>query len=142
MLSYLFNVKLVFNSFLMDAQINKITIALVEDDQAILDAASMILENQGWEVLAFASGEQFLEDILGEKPDFLILDPHLSGIDGDEVIERLPMHLNKENMRIIVLTAHPNGEKTQSLLKLGVDDFLLKPVTEEILVNSIKKYLY
>ena len=125
----------------MDTQTKPIQIALVEDDEPILDAATMTLENQGWEVFAYATGEQFIEGIDGQNPDFLILDPHLPGVDGDEIVKNLPEHLSREALNIIVLTAHPNGPKTQILAQMGVDDVLLKPVTEEVLVNSIKKYL-
>lgn len=118
-----------------------ITIAIVEDDESVLDATSIILENQGWNVLAYPTGELFLKNIQEHDPNFLILDAHLPGVSGDQVVSLMSTHVNKNNMHIIVLTAHPGSPTINALKQQGINDVLLKPVTEEELVDSIKKYL-
>ena len=135
----------------MDIKINTNTvIAVVEDDESILDAVSIILESKGWDVRAYSTGEAFLDATRSSSkensrkprsPDFLILDPHLPGINGDEVLEQLAEYIDRGDIHIIILTAHPNGPKTLALHDMGVDDVLLKPVTQETLIHSISKYL-
>jgi FixJ family two-component response regulator len=116
-----------------------ISVSVVDDDEPILDAVTLVLENQEWEVRAYTNGEAFLDDLLDSRPDLLLLDSHLPGINGVEVVERL-----KDDMvtfPVIILTAHPSSVETRELGKLVDTEILIKPVTESVLVQSCRKLL-
>lgn len=121
----------------MDNMIKQV-VAVVEDDESILDALKMVLENQNWRVLAYTSGEACIDDIGNHRPDCMLLDPHLPGINGIEVVRSLPPELVPEKMPVIVLTAHPNSPQVAELCELGAHELLIKPITEEILLGKIR----
>lgn len=116
-----------------------ISIALVDDDEPILDAVTMVLENQDWQVSAYTNGEAFLEDLTHFRPDLLVLDSHLPGINGLEVIEKLKEGLVA--LPVIILTAHPSSIETKKLKKLIGSQVLIKPVTESELVQRCRTML-
>lgn len=116
-----------------------INVAVVEDDEPILDAVTLVLENQEWEVSAYTNGEAFLEDLTNYQPDLLVLDSHLPGINGIEVVERLRDDL--VTLPVIILTAHPSSNETKELSRLVDSELLIKPVTESELVNRCREVL-
>ena len=109
-------------------------IAVVEDDGPILDAVQMVLENQGWDVVGYTNGEDFLAAVESQKPDCLVLDPHLPGINGLQVLQKL----QHNNLRVIILTAQPYSPQIDQLQKLGISEVLLKPVTEAVLIEKVR----
>ena len=109
-------------------------IALVDDDAAILDALTLVLEGEGCQVQSFSSGERFLEWIGSNVIDCLILDPHLPGLNGAEVARSLA-----NRFPILGLTARPNSPVTADMQRAGAHIVLTKPVTLERLVASIHK---
>lgn len=113
-----------------------IRVAVVDDDEPILDAVTLVLENQEWEVSAYTNGEAFLADLHQYQPDLLLLDSHLPGIDGVEVVE----YLDEEvvTLPVIVLTAHPKSLETNKLLDKVNSQILVKPVTESELVSRCR----
>lgn len=116
-----------------------INVAVVEDDEPILDAVTLVLENQEWEVSAYTNGEAFLEDLTNYRPDLLVLDSHLPGINGMEVVERLRDDL--VTLPVIILTAHPSSKETKELSRLVDSELLVKPVTESELVSRCREVL-
>lgn len=123
----------------MTKQYSPVKVAVVEDDEPILDAVTLILEDQEWQVSAYTNGEAFLDDLRDYQPDLLILDSHLPGIDGVEVIEYLSDKL--VTLPVIVLTAHPNSIETAKLLNKVESELLVKPVTEPELIASCNTVL-
>jgi FixJ family two-component response regulator len=113
-----------------------VAIAIVDDDESILDAMTLLVEGQGWDAKVYASGEAFLDDYHHNgKIDCLILDPHLGGISGADVAQAL----NGSNIPIIGLTARPESPVTQSIIELGVETMLTKPAQPKHLVETIKQ---
>ncbi len=115
-----------------------VVVAVVEDDPLILDAVKLVLEAQGWEARAFATGEDFLADYR-ERPrcDCLLLDPHLPGIDGRMVAEALA----GSQVPILVITAHPDSPLTRAVLRSGARALITKPVGAVELVQRIEQLL-
>lgn len=116
-----------------------ISIALVDDDEPILDAVTMVLENQGWQVNSYTNGERFLENVINVRPDLLVLDSHLPGLNGLEVIER--MNKGVLTLPVIILTAHPASRETKELQGLLDTQILIKPVTETELLQRCRQAL-
>jgi two-component system response regulator RegX3 len=98
-----------------------VQILIVEDDDAIAKPLAAGLEREGFDVTRVATGEDALEAAL---PDLVLLDLRLPGMDGTEVCRRLRA---RSDVPIIVVTA--KGEEVDRVvgLKLGADDYLVKP---------------
>jgi two-component system response regulator FixJ len=115
----------------------KVTVDLIDDDDAVLDALSMYLEANAFTVRRHQSAEAFLKarDRTGPA-DCIVADvrmPHMSGLD-------LQSLLNKRKARepLILITGFANINAAVSAIKAGGFDFLEKPVSEPRLVESIR----
>jgi FixJ family two-component response regulator len=112
-----------------------VIIAIVEDDEAILDAVQILLEGEGWQVRTYSSGGAFLQDLDDRQPDCVILDPHMPGLSGADVARS--MAREHADIPIIGLTARPNSWVTEAMLHAGARVILRKPVTFESLLEHI-----
>lgn len=116
------------------------TVFLVDDDAAVRDALSMLLEVSGFSVETFPEGESFLAaytDI--SRPGCLVLDVRMPGMSGPE----LHKELNRRGIRlpVIFLTAHGDIPTSVSAIKAGAMDFLTKPVEGGLLVERVRTAL-
>jgi FixJ family two-component response regulator len=117
-----------------------VSVAIVDDDIAILDSVRLLLELQSWQVATYSTGEAFLAELSADRlPDCLILDPHLPGISGAEVADAVA-NLS-DSLPIIGLTARPTSPITQAVLKAGAEVMLLKPVSADALVDTVQLVL-
>lgn len=116
------------------------TIHLVDDDDAVRDALSMLLEVSGFRVATYAGGEAFLatsDDV--RSPACLILDVRMPGMSGPE----LHQELNRRGIRlpVIFLTAHGDIPTSVAAIKAGAMDFLTKPVEGGLLIDRVRAAL-
>lgn len=116
-------------------------ILVVEDEQDIVELVRYHLEREGFRVVAASDGPGALRAIAGEKPDLVILDLMLPGIDGLEVCRRLRRDPSTVRLPIIMLTA--KGEEVDKIvgLELGADDYVTKPFSPRELVARVKALL-
>lgn len=114
------------------------TVLVVDDEPRIVQVARDYLEHAGFAVLAARDGEAALVTARSAKPDLLILDLGLPGMDGLDVARALR---KDSNVPIIMLTAR--GEETDKLvgLELGADDYLTKPFSPKELVARVRAVL-
>lgn len=114
------------------------TILVIEDDATLLETLVYNLENQGYNVLSADHGRTGLTLALEEKPDLLVLDVMLPGLDGVEICRIVRQ---KHMMPIIMLTAR-SGEVDKIVgLEMGADDYLIKPFSMRELLARIKVQL-
>jgi len=100
------------------------TILVIDDEPAIRRFLRTTLTAQGWNVVEAGTGEQGLTQVAHHRPDLVILDLGLPGIDGQGVIERLrPEH----TMPIIILSSRDDETAKVLALDSGADDFITKP---------------
>ena len=111
-------------------------ILLVEDETSIRKFIKINLEREDYTVFEAASGEDGLEIAEQEKPDIVLLDIMLPGIDGFEVCDRLRKSF--PNLGIIMLTAKAEDYDKIMGLQSGTDDYLTKPFNPTELTLSIK----
>lgn len=111
---------------------------LVDDDPAILDAFSMVLEKAGYVIKAYPNGHLLLTDDF-ELPDVLILDKQLSGADGLDICRVLKSRQRTKDLPVIMLSASPYVR--EQALKAGANDFLEKPFRFIELLNLLKQHL-
>lgn len=117
------------------------TIVVVEDESDILEIISYNLRREGYRVVDLFSGEEALDTIKRNKPDLVLLDVMLPGMDGLEVCRQLKSVQETKNIPIIMLTA--KGEEADIVcgLELGADDYITKPFSPKVLVARIRTVL-
>ena len=110
----------------------------VEDDRDILELITYSLECAGYEVTGATTGEGGVEAARSEKPDLILLDLMLPGIDGLEVCRRLKADAGTAHIPIIMVTA--KGEETDIVTGLGhgADDYVTKPFSPKVLIARIR----
>jgi len=118
-----------------------VTILVVEDDTAIRDMLCFSLKHSGYECLPVGDGEQGLALIKTQKPDLILLDWMLPGIDGIEFIRRLRANEFLADIPVIMLTAKGESEDLVKGLSVGADDYINKPFSPPELVARMKAVL-
>ncbi len=113
----------------------------VEDDTSIREIELYTLNSTGFEARGFEDGTSFWEALQNERPDLVILDVMLPGMDGIELLKK--MRKNAELYRIPVIMATAKGEEYDKIqsLDLGADDYLVKPFGMMEMVSRIKAVL-
>lgn len=119
----------------------KNTILIVEDEEDIQQLVGYNLVKAGFQVDYADSGEQALERVNGQRPDLILLDVMLPGLDGLEICRILRRDKNTNDIPIIMLTA--KGEETDVVdgLDLGADDYITKPFSPKVLISRVKAVL-
>jgi len=112
-----------------------ISLAIVDDDEAILDAMHSAMESVGWSVHTYRSGDSFLKESSDVQLDCLILDPHLPGISGPDVARSAVKKYGR--IPIIGLTASPTSPITEEVRQAGAIVMLTKPISLEELLNHV-----
>lgn len=112
------------------------TIFIVDDEPAVRDALSMMIEQEGFQVKTYEGGEAFLADYQQEVLGCAIVDVRMPGMSG----LALQKEMTERNMLlpIIFLTGHGDIPMSVGAIKSGANDFLTKPVTREKLLASIR----
>jgi DNA-binding NarL/FixJ family response regulator len=115
-----------------------ITVAIVEDEPALRGSFEAILTRAPGVrcVGAFANAEDALHGILKLKPQVVIMDVQLPGMDGVECVRRLSEQLPKT--QFVMLTVHDNPEAIFNSLAAGASGYLLKPVRAAELIAAVK----
>jgi len=123
-------------------------ILVVDDDPDILDAVTMILESQGYEVVTARDGVEGLANLKAEKPDLMILDLLMPKMDGWAVCKELqdPRWSKYRDIPILILTsvreeASRRRYELETGLELDVDDYVEKPMAPEILLERVNRLI-
>ena len=114
------------------------TLLLVEDDARMAEVLSLALADQGYEVRVAPTGEDALRGAHQHKPDVVLLDLTLPGMDGIEVCRRLRV---LDDMPIIMVTARSDSADVVCGLEAGADDYVTKPVMANELAARVRAVL-
>jgi two-component system cell cycle response regulator DivK len=117
------------------------TILVVEDNEPSRDVLSRRLERRGYRVLLAVDGRQAVSVAQAAKPDLILMDLGLPGIDGFEATSQLKADPATRHIPIIVLSAHAMTNDRDMALAAGGDDFDTKPVRFEQLLGKIESLL-
>ncbi|MFA5714181.1 MAG: response regulator [Candidatus Paceibacterota bacterium] len=114
-------------------------ILIIEDDKFLRELMSKKLLSMGYDVVSAADGESGLVMIKESKPDVVLLDLILPGINGFEVLEMAKKDPETANVPIVILSNLGQGEDIEKGLKLGAKDFLVKAhFTPQEIINKLK----
>ncbi len=116
-------------------------IFIVEDEPDLRDTLSFNFENEGFKVSSFPDGEKCLTSVKKNKPDLVILDLMLPGINGLDVCREIRSEEENNDVSIIMLTA--KGEEIDRIVgfELGADDYVTKPFSVRELILRVKVLL-
>lgn len=113
----------------------------VDDDKTILDIEVYTLESMGFKARGFTDGQSVLEQLKEDKPELIVLDIMLPGMDGVEVLRRLRADPATRKIPVIMATAKGTEmDKIQSL-DAGADDYLVKPFGVMEMVSRVRAVL-
>lgn len=115
------------------------TIFVVDDDEAVRDSLHMLLTAQGFAVKTFASAQEFLDApvVLGEG--VLLLDIRMPGLSGLDLQKKL--RARRDNLPVVFITAFGDVPLAVEAMKAGAVDFIEKPFTKALILNSIGRAL-
>ena len=117
------------------------TIMVVEDNELSRDALSRRLERRGYRILLAFDGQHAIELGHTERPDLILMDLGLPGIDGWEATRRLKGDEATRHIPLIVLSAHAMSNDRDMALAAGGDDFDSKPIRFDQLMMKIQALL-
>lgn len=112
-------------------------ILVVDDEEDILELIRHNLSREGYPVTCAATGEKAVEKAQKEKPDLIVLDLMLPGIDGLQVTRNLKDDVKTRHIPIIMLTAKGEEADIVTGLELGADDYITKPFSPRVLIARI-----
>ena len=115
-------------------------IMIVDDDKLNLKFLSVLLEEY-YDIDPFLSGEEALASISQTKPDIVLLDVMMPGLNGYEVCRKIRADKNLSTTKIILLTAKSQLNDRLEGYKAGADDYIVKPYNQEELLAKIKIFL-
>ena len=116
-------------------------ILIVDDEPNVVVPIQFLMEQQGYRVMIAERGEDALDLIYHYKPDLVILDIMLPGMDGYEVCEIIRLNPNYQDVKIIFLTAKGREVEIAKGLALGADAYITKPYSNAELVAKVKELL-
>jgi DNA-binding response OmpR family regulator len=116
-------------------------ILLVDDDIDTLRLVGLMLQRQGFQIMAANSGHQALLIAQNENPDLILLDVMMPDMDGYEVTLRLRQNPSTSAIPIIMFTAKNHVDDKVTGFEVGVDDYLIKPTQPRELFSHIRMVL-
>ncbi len=117
---------------------SKLSVLVVEDEEAIREMLMMVLEQSDLQVTAVENAEEALRVLADQLPDLILLDWMLPGISGVELARRLKKDDIYKDLPIILLTARGEEEDKVKGLEIGADDYMTKPFSPKELIARIK----
>jgi len=116
-------------------------ILVIEDNETNIYLIGFILKKNGHEVIEARSGEEGVELAVKEKPDLILMDIQLPGIDGLEATKRIRKLEADRKVPIIALTSYAMTGDREKSLAAGCTGYIEKPINPDTFMGEIEKYL-
>jgi two-component system phosphate regulon response regulator PhoB len=116
-------------------------ILVIDDEKDILDLVEYNLKQNGYKVTCVATGEEALDAARSFKPDLILLDLMLPGVDGFDVCKDLKSQPDTQEIPVIMLTAKSEDIDVVTGLELGADDYITKPFSPRVLIARVRAIL-
>jgi CheY-like chemotaxis protein len=121
--------------------VTAVKVLLAEDDEAIMVLLTDYLQTKGYTVISAQNGEDAVSVALHQRPDVILMDIQMPGMDGLQAIERLRQNKGFRKIPIIALTALAMPGDRERCLEAGADDYLAKPVGLKELHQRIQSWV-
>ena len=116
-------------------------VLIVEDEKPIRELLNDFLTDEGYVTLLAENGEEGVEIARTEHPDLILMDLGMPVMDGWEATRRIKHNEALKRIPIIAVTSHAMVGDEIEARKAGCDDYLSKPIDEDLLLQKIKKFL-
>jgi len=116
-------------------------ILVVDDDPDSLDIVRTFLEARGYDVTTATDGRTGLAKLEEVRPELVLLDVMMPGMDGWEVARIIKNHPDFGDTRVVMLTARSGFSDKQEGLRAGADDYIVKPIRLDELAHRVEKNL-
>jgi len=115
-------------------------IMAVDDETDILKLITRVLKDSGYDVVTCSSGEECLKRFQAEKPDLILLDIMMPGIDGWQVYKKIKKVDARQRVAFLTVLGVPEAPK-EAVIEMGAADYITKPFTPEELSAKVKTIL-
>ncbi len=116
-------------------------IMVVDDEPDFVFMVSVLLKKEGYEVVGVYSGEECIAKLESEKPDCIILDIMMPGLEGYEVCRRIRSDKKTEGLPIVIVSVRDADVDVVKGIELGANDYFTKPFNKVILLAKIRSIL-
>jgi two-component system, cell cycle response regulator DivK len=117
------------------------TLAVVEDNADNRLLLQAILGDQ-YDLVEYDNGTEAMRGLTTNRPDLVLLDISLPGMDGNEILQRIRQDVTLRDLPVIALTAHAMAGDREKFLAAGFDDYITKPIVDEKnLFSAIERLL-
>ena len=123
--------------YAQDHDYSKDNVLAVDDIPLNLILVQKMLMRFNFKMRTAANGQAALDAVAQQKPDLILLDLMMPGIDGFEVIRRLRENPETADIRIVILSALNSNEDVVKGYNMGADDFIMKPIIMEKLLTTV-----
>lgn len=115
-------------------------IVYVEDEEEMIDLVKLILSRKGYQVIGAIGGQEGLDVIRENVPDLVLLDLMMPDIEGWDVYQQIRADETTQDIPVIVITAKAqNIDKVLGLHIAKVDDYIAKPFSPQMLLESVER---
>ena len=123
--------------YAQDHDYSRFNVLAVDDIPLNLLLVQKMLARFNFQLRTAANGQQALDAVAAEKPDLILLDLMMPGIDGFEVIKRLRENPVTADIQIVILSALNSNEDVIKGFNVGANDFIMKPIIMEKLLTCV-----
>ncbi|MCX6818668.1 MAG: response regulator [Candidatus Aenigmarchaeota archaeon] len=117
-------------------------IMVVDDEENLLELVSVILREEGFDVITATNGKECLDKLKTTKPDLVLLDMMMPGMSGRETCEKIRNDPKTKDIKVVFLTVARFSETGKEILrKMNVLDYITKPFDNQDLIRRIRKLL-
>ena len=120
---------------------NNETVLIVDDNQILLNGIRDTLAYAGYKVMTAANGKEALEQMQNQSPDMIVSDISMPTMDGYTFLHKVRAKADWVTIPFIFLTAHGERSEIVNGKNLGVDDYLVKPLTSRELLTAVRSRL-
>ncbi|CUT02607.1 sigma-54-dependent transcriptional regulator [Candidatus Kryptobacter tengchongensis] len=115
----------------------KFKVMVIDDDELFNQSITQVLNDSGYNVASYLSGEEALKNLQNERPDIILLDIFLKGENGLDILKKIKQE--EPTLPVLMITAYSDVNLAVQAIKLGADDFILKPLDFEQLEIAMQK---
>ena len=127
--------------YAQDHDYSRLSVLVVDDIPLNVLLVTKMLSRFNFSVRTAGGGQQALDAVAEEKPDLILLDLMMPGIDGFEVIRRLRANPETADIQIVILSALTSNEDIIKGFDVGANDFIMKPIIMEKLLTCVVTHL-
>ena len=116
-------------------------VLIVDDEPFNVDYLEQELEDSNYQFITASNGQEALEKIQSQLPDLILLDLRMPVLDGFAVLTKLKADPDLRDIPVIIISAANDSRSIVKGIKQGAEDYLTKPIDENLLITKLKEYL-